>query len=50
MKPFRIKMKMKMTMPQFVEKSAFLRQTWALLKRNAVLHVYPPLSIEFETN
>jgi hypothetical protein len=40
MKRVRIKMGgMKMRMPRFVEKSAFLRQTWALLKRNAVLHV-----------
>lgn len=27
-------------MPRFVEQSPFLRQTWALLKRNAILHVY----------
>jgi len=27
-------------MPAFVEQSAFLRQTWALLQRNAILHVH----------
>jgi hypothetical protein len=27
-------------MAGFIEKSAFLRQTWALLMRNAVLHVH----------
>jgi hypothetical protein len=30
-----------MKMPRTVDKSPFLRQTWALLKRNAVLHVFP---------
>ena len=27
-------------MAGFIERSAFLRQTWALLMRNAVLHVH----------
>jgi hypothetical protein len=31
-----------MKMPRKVDKSPFLRQTWALLKRNAVLHVNIP--------
>jgi hypothetical protein len=37
----RMKLKTKgLNAPQFVERSDFLRQTWALLKRNAVLHVF----------
>ena len=40
-----VRIKMKMTIPRFVEKSAFLRQTWALLKRNVVLHVFISLEL-----
>jgi hypothetical protein len=34
-----MKWRREMKMPAFVEKSAFLRQTWALLRRNTILHV-----------
>jgi hypothetical protein len=40
-----VRIKMKMRIPRFVEKSAFLRQTWALLKRNVVLHVFISLEL-----
>ena len=32
-------------MPALVQKNAFLRQTWALLQRNAVLHGPPEIPL-----